>query len=274
MEKLEIIGVDRDNNTIICQSAAKTNFEIDIDEKLFSAIEGDLAHQQKLSRSNPSTMSPKLIQQKIRAGINLKTLAEQTNFPLKKLERYAYPIELEIEHIIKLAQASPLKFSDKRKSSSLKQILTDFFTQKEIPANSLRWKATKEPNQNWIISVLWDKQKLAFNLHNSGTNPYTTPLDNSEIVLNNSQLVDQKNSDPISTIIPKETTDFASIIPPEENLTLPMSLPEIKAKIDDTEENEANQPKKRSLKSKKPTIPTWDEVLMDIKSNEKKRNKN
>lgn len=262
MEKLEIIGIDQDKNTIICQTADKTTYELAIDEKLYAATKGDVYNLEKLTSADQPILNPKLIQQRIRTGESLTTLAEETGYSLKKIERYAYPIQLEMEHIVALAKSSPVHLSNGKHNMSLENLLVEFFTKHGISNTDVVWKATKETNQNWLINVQWGSPaKLVFSLQQNHSNAYLLPVQSTENFF--TDIASYTDSDPINTIIP---IDF----PLEKS-----SSPKIPYPIESGKNNisDSKITTKSVSKKQKRAIPTWDEVLLDIKGNEKKYHK-
>ena len=105
--------------------------------------------------SNPLTMRPRDIQERIRAGASTQELADEMQVAYSRVEPYAHPVMLERERMVEIAkQSHPVREDGPAKLTLWEVLATAFGTRGHTLAHAT-WDSYKEPGDAWIVRVSW-----------------------------------------------------------------------------------------------------------------------
>ncbi len=101
--------------------------------------------------SAASSLSPREIQQRIRAGLNAQELAELTGEPVEALERYEAPVLAERAYIAELARGT--RIGRESGAPVLADLVTDRLASRGVDPETVVWDAWREQDQPWSVAA-------------------------------------------------------------------------------------------------------------------------
>ena len=99
-----------------------------------------------------STMRPRDIQARIRAGASVDDVIVESGLDRERVERFAAPMLAEREHIIYLALETELR-RDFANDISLSQAVADRLTPLGVERSSVNWQGWRREDGRWIIEA-------------------------------------------------------------------------------------------------------------------------
>jgi hypothetical protein len=109
MTDLTPVGLSEDGSSLILVSHRGVEFTVLVDQRLRAALRGDNTRLGQLEKSMDSTLRPRDIQTRIRAGASVEEVAAAAGTTVEKLLVFAGPVIAEREHIASLAQKASLR---------------------------------------------------------------------------------------------------------------------------------------------------------------------
>lgn len=109
MTDLTPVGLSEDGTSLILVSHRGVEFRVLVDQRLRAALRGDNTRLGQLEKSMDSTLRPRDIQTRIRAGASVEEVAAAAGTTVEKLLVFAGPVIAEREHIASLAQKASLR---------------------------------------------------------------------------------------------------------------------------------------------------------------------
>jgi hypothetical protein len=103
------VGLSKDGKRLVLVSARGDEYQVVVDGRLRAALRGDHARLGQLEMTMESTLRPRDIQTRIRAGESAEDLAAAAGSSLDKIMVYAGPVLAERAHIAQVAQASSVR---------------------------------------------------------------------------------------------------------------------------------------------------------------------
>ncbi|WP_080796039.1 septation protein SepH [Corynebacterium pacaense] len=123
--------------------------------------------------SAPLKMTPREIQNRIRAGATIAELAEENEVTESRVEPYAHPVVLERARIADLAKQSHPVREDGPAKLTLWEILATAFATRGHDLTTATWDAYRDATNQWIVRVSWkaglsdNHAEWALKLHNT-----------------------------------------------------------------------------------------------------------
>ena len=119
MLHLTLAGLSEDNRRLLLVSDSGEEFTLDIDARLRAALRGEHARLGQLEITMESTLRPRDIQARIRAGETPESVAAAASTSLEKIMGYATPVLAERAHIADRAQRASVRRKAGEGSSKL-----------------------------------------------------------------------------------------------------------------------------------------------------------
>ncbi|MGC5248767.1 septation protein SepH [Gordonia sp. DT219] len=156
MRELRVVGVDAGGSRVICQDVESgERFTLPADERLRAAARGDLSRLGQIEIEMTSTLRPREIQSRIRAGATVAEVAAIAGVSTDKVERFAHPVLLERSRAAELAaQAHPLRH-DGLAESTLGDVVTEGIVAFGQTPSEAVWDAWKGEDGHWAVQVAW-----------------------------------------------------------------------------------------------------------------------
>ena len=108
-------------------------------------------HRTKIS------MSPRMIQDRIRHGATVAELADEADTDESRIEPYAWPILQERSRIAELAHAAHPVNADGVSNQPLWEVLATALAARGETLSDAEWDAYQNATKQWIVTVTWEK---------------------------------------------------------------------------------------------------------------------
>ncbi|RVW07597.1 DUF3071 domain-containing protein [Prescottella agglutinans] len=295
VRELRVIGLEPGGAHVVCSDPdTGEKFRIPADDKLRAASRGDIARLGQIEIETDSQMRPREIQARIRAGASVEQVAEEAGVPLSKVERFAYPVLLERSRAAEMAQAGHPVRPDGPTVDTLAEIVTQAFRARGHDLDVATWDAWKDDDGHWVAQLQWQAGRTTNAAHwryqpdaHGGT---ITALDDTA-----SQLVDPDHGRPLRGLapVPSEgvygpadveqdhehdpyTVEDSSILLTDneiDDLSTEFIESDQVDELDELDQPDAYEPRPAPQhtpgkdKRGKPALPSWDDVLLGVRSN-------
>ncbi len=264
MRDLKVIGLEPDGKHLVLADESGNRFRLAADDRLRAASRGDLARFGQIEIEMESTLRPKDIQARIRAGASVEQVAAESGMAAGKVERFAYPVLLERSRAAELAQQGHPVRANGPAVETLAEVVHQAFKARGHVLDHVEWDAWKGEDNHWVVQLKWEAGRSTIAAHwrfqldaHGGA---VTALD-----------------DTAKDLLDPDHGRARGLMPAPKHLELaaepaPESEPEAPAEdtlFEDTDP--APRPKKAAAgapKSKrgKPAMPSWEDVLLGVRS--------
>ena len=109
MRTARLVGLSLDGKSLIVATDDGEELQIAADDRLRAAIRGDRPRLGQLEIEMKTSLSPRDIQTRIRAGESLEDVTRLAGIPLDRVERFAAPVLAEREHIAAVAMSASVR---------------------------------------------------------------------------------------------------------------------------------------------------------------------
>ena len=106
MRSARLVGLSPDGRSLIVVTESGEELIIEADERLRAAVRGDRPRLGQLEIEMQTSLTPRDIQARIRAGESLEDVAGVAGIPPDRVERFAAPVLAEREHVASMAMSS------------------------------------------------------------------------------------------------------------------------------------------------------------------------
>jgi hypothetical protein len=208
MQDIRLVGNDGEYLNLETQGGDK--YRLVLDDSLRSAVKRDLSVQ-----LDAIAISPREIQDAVRAGSTAEEVSEQNSVPLDYVQKFALTVVDEIGHIIASAQSVRIAVEADRYSDASQVEFGEVIAERisSLGGSDISWSAAKHEGLPWQVSVSYqsnagaasarwsfDQRKLVLSPENelaikisagevsaSSASPKLRPLDE---VFENTQVID------------------------------------------------------------------------------------
>ncbi|CAM3113494.1 septation protein SepH [Skermania piniformis] len=272
MRELRVVGLAPDAKHIICvDTESGQKFRLPADEKLRAATRGDLARLGQIEIEMESTLRPREIQARIRAGASVEQVAAESGMSAVKVEKFAYPVLLERSRAADLAQQGHPLLPNGPSVQTLAEVITTAFRERGHDLETATWDAWKDDAGHWIAQLQWTAGRSVISAHwrfqpdaHGGS---LTALDDPA-----NALIDPDFGRPLRGLAsipdtPKATAE-APATDPREQPTLDYGESVQPAIHPEPEPNAAPERAGSGTRDKrgKPPVPSWEDVLLGVRS--------
>jgi hypothetical protein len=109
MQHLSLAGLSEDGRRLLLVDDSGQEFTLDIEPRLRAALRGEHARIGQLEIQMDSTLRPRDIQARIRAGETPESVAQAAHTTVEKILPFANPVLAEREHVAQRAQRSSVR---------------------------------------------------------------------------------------------------------------------------------------------------------------------
>ena len=148
MRELNPIG--REENNLLLISADGEQFTVPIDETLTRTIK-----EHRVPDTSGVQLSPRQIQDAVRAGKSISEIAEESGTKLSLVERFAHPVLEELQHMVDLAKSIRIELPADRFNEVAKKPFGEVIEENlvGVGAEEITWSASRSENSVWLVSV-------------------------------------------------------------------------------------------------------------------------
>ncbi|MFC4603460.1 septation protein SepH [Rhodococcus kronopolitis] len=294
MRELRVIGLEPGGTHVVCaDTESGERFRLPADDKLRAAARGDIARFGQIEIETESQLRPRDIQARIRAGATIEQVAADAGVSLKKVERFAHPVLLERALAAQRAQRGHPIRENGPTVQTLAEIVALAFRARGHNLDDADWDAWRGEDGHWVAQLQWQAGRT----RNAAHWQFQLDAHGGTIVALDvaaTDLLDPDFGRPLRSLAPVYEVSFEDTVPDEEPETVPE--PEVVTEsgsdaveftadeYDEEPEPEPDEaptspstadealpkvaPQHQSGRDKKgrPSLPSWDDVLLGIRS--------
>jgi len=154
MRTARLVGLSPDGKSLIVATESGEQFMIEADERLRAALRGDRPRLGQLEIEMESSLTPRDIQARIRAGETLEDVARVAGIPLDRVERFATPVLAEREHVASMAMASSVRRRGEPSGHrSLRITVTERLLGRGVDIDAIRWDSYRLDDGRWAVTA-------------------------------------------------------------------------------------------------------------------------
>ena len=151
-QDLTLVGLTADKRRLVLVNDSGEEFSLPADAKLRAALRGDLARLGQLEIQMESSLRPREIQARIRAGESPETVAAAAQAPLERIMGYATPVLAERAHIADRAQrASVRRKAGEGPSRLLGEVVAERLHSRNVDPSTVDWDAWRREDGRWAL---------------------------------------------------------------------------------------------------------------------------
>lgn len=151
MQELTFVGVSEDGSRLTLALPDGRRFALPIDERLRAATRGG-GRTGQLAMSTEE-MRPRDVQARLRAGASVDEVAEQSGWPLARVEAFAVPIHQERSFVAERARTSMIR--DAEGEASLEEVVSHRLAERGVDAEDLRWDSWRTEDDRWTVMLAY-----------------------------------------------------------------------------------------------------------------------
>ncbi|WP_062464525.1 septation protein SepH [Demequina soli] len=154
MTRLTLVGPSEDGLHLIVEAESGDRYELPLTDELRHAVRYTRparAAAEAPEESDAPTLSPREIQQRIRAGLTAAELAELTGMSLGAIEKYEGPVAAERSYIADLARET--RIGRDPSAPQLGELVTDRLAARGVDPESVAWDAWREADGPWRVAA-------------------------------------------------------------------------------------------------------------------------
>jgi hypothetical protein len=164
MVHLRLTGVSQDGRKLVLVSDAGVEFTVDLDDRLRDALKGqgpaqsgDQAATGQLGRQMESTLRPRDIQARIRAGETPDSVAQVAGTSVEKVMPYAAPVLAERAHVAQRAQRAsirrrPVEGGAASSARTLGDAVGSHLRARNVDPDTVSWDAWRREDGRWTLT--------------------------------------------------------------------------------------------------------------------------
>lgn len=158
MVHLRLTGVSEDGRKLLLVSDAGVEFTVDVDDRLRAALRGDQARLAQLEMQMDSTLRPRDIQARIRAGETPESVAQVAGTSVDKVMPYAAPVLAEREHVARRAQRASIRrrpiegASTGSSARTLGDAVGSHLRGRNVDPDTVSWDAWRREDGRWTLT--------------------------------------------------------------------------------------------------------------------------
>ena len=154
MRTARLVGLSPDGKSLIVATESGEQFIIEADERLRAAVRGDRPRLGQLEIEMQTSLTPRDIQARIRAGESLEDVARIAGIPMDRVERFATPVLAERNHVASMAMSSSVRRrSEPSGHRSLRITVTERLVGQGVDIDDIAWDSYRLDDGRWAITA-------------------------------------------------------------------------------------------------------------------------
>ncbi|PWD49833.1 DUF3071 domain-containing protein [Serinibacter arcticus] len=153
MVELELDSLHADGEHLILRGPDGQRYRLVIDEALRIAVRRDRPHLEALRAQEASTLRPRDIQSRIRAGASAEAVAAEGGLTVESVRRYEGPVQAERSWIAEQTRALPI--GREVGAPTLGDLVMDRLAARGVTTDAT-WDAVRRPGEPWEVAVTFD----------------------------------------------------------------------------------------------------------------------
>ena len=154
MRSARLVGLSPDGKSLIVVTESGEDLIIEADERLRAAVRGDRPRLGQLEIEMQTSLTPRDIQARIRAGDSLEDVAGVAGLPLDRVERFAAPVLAEREHVASMAMSSSVRRRGEPSGHrSLRITVTERLLGRGVDIDAITWDSYRLDDGRWAVTA-------------------------------------------------------------------------------------------------------------------------
>lgn len=154
MLHLTLAGLSEDNKRLLLVSDSGEEFSLTIDRHLRAALRGEHARLGQLEIQMESTLRPRDIQTRIRAGESPESVAQAAQTTVEKILPFAGPVLAERAHVAERAQrASVRRKAGDQGARTLGEAVTAQLSPLNLTSDVVDWDSWRREDGRWTLTA-------------------------------------------------------------------------------------------------------------------------
>ena len=154
MRSARLVGLSPDGKSLIVVTESGEELIIEADERLRAAVRGDRPRLGQLEIEMQTSLTPRDIQARIRAGESLEDVAGVAGIPPDRVERFAAPVLAEREHVASMAMSSSVRRRGEPSGHrSLRITVTERLVGRGVDIDAITWDSYRLDDGRWAITA-------------------------------------------------------------------------------------------------------------------------
>src|SRR5512144_1942686 len=158
MRQLRLVAVSEDGTSLVLASVSEPGeeqrFRLTIDERLRAAVQLDRLRLGQLEIKVESSLRPREIQARIRAGEPAESVARDAGVPVEHIRRFEGPVLREREHIADEARGTRVRRGD-TDLGPLGELVDARLRAQGVADDTVRWDSWRLEDGNWTVEVTY-----------------------------------------------------------------------------------------------------------------------
>jgi Protein of unknown function (DUF3071) len=152
MRQLRLVGLTEDGVGLQLETPTGEPFRLPLDERVRAACRGDLTRLGQIEIESESTLRPREIQARVRAGESAEEVAAAAGASLDRVLRFAYPVLQERERVVAQARVTPIR---PKSAETLADLVEQRLVGRGTDPTTLRWDAWRREDGRWTVRLSW-----------------------------------------------------------------------------------------------------------------------
>lgn len=151
MKDLRLTG--HETGVLHFESAEGEMYRVQIDDSLSSAIKAATTET-----ANSATISPREIQERIRAGVSVEQLAAESGAPVSYILKFAQTVFDELQHMVDSALAIRITIAGDRFNDEVQAEFGQIIESRLFAggARNVRWSSKRQEIGSWLLTAQYD----------------------------------------------------------------------------------------------------------------------
>ncbi|HLZ39282.1 MAG TPA: septation protein SepH [Mycobacteriales bacterium] len=158
MRQLRLVAVSEDGTSLVLASLSEPGeeqrFRLTIDERLRAAVQLDRLRLGQLEIKVESSLRPREIQARIRAGEPAESVARDAGVPVEHIRRFEGPVLREREHIADEARGTRVRRGD-TDLGPLGELVDARLRAQGVADDAVRWDSWRLDDGTWTVEVIY-----------------------------------------------------------------------------------------------------------------------
>jgi hypothetical protein len=156
MRSARLVGLTPDGKSLIVVTESGEELIIEADERLRAAVRGDRPRLGQLEIEMQTSLTPRDIQARIRAGESLEDVAGGAGIPLDRVERFAAPVLAEREHVASMAMSSSVRRRGEPSGHrSLRITVNERLLGRGVDIDAITWDSYRLDDGRWAVTAAY-----------------------------------------------------------------------------------------------------------------------
>ena len=161
MRTLRLVGLSDDGTSLVLVAEGTEpgddgeRFLLPVDDRVRAAARGDSRRLGQIDVDLGTSLPPRVIQARIRAGETPEQVAEAEGLRLERVLRFAGPVLQERERIAEQAREARVRLSDGSMAPPLQQFMAERLRLLGTDLDAVRWDAARAADGVWQVTATW-----------------------------------------------------------------------------------------------------------------------